>query len=49
MHRKRYSAFLVEEGFLQVRESDSELKRRVGRALGCRRGMMGTWGDQFGW
>ena len=43
MHRKRYSAFLAGGEFSRVRESGSAPKGRVGRGLGCERGMMGTW------
>ncbi len=46
MHRKRYSAFAVEEASLRARGSGSELRGRVGRALGCVRGMMEAWKDQ---
>lgn len=43
MHRRQYSASLVEGEFWRVRGFDSELKEKVERELDRERGMMGTW------
>ena len=43
MHRKRYSAFLVEGESWQVHGFGSEQKWKARRELDLERGMMGTW------